>query len=206
MGQYGAADVLLGRSRIRRQILGMLVAEPKARWHLREIARRVGTSAGTATRELRRLTDAGVVERATEGQRVYYSAKAGSPLLSPVRRILASTADPASTHRGPDPVGLSIARRLAKDLATVYRGRLRGVYLYGSRATGRNDPDSDVDVLVVLDAIDDYGADLRRSSSLASDLSLQHGITISRTLLSESEWLARERPFVRSVASGAVAV
>jgi predicted nucleotidyltransferase len=100
---------------------------------------------------------------------------------------------------------MSIARRFAAGLTYVYPGRLRGVYLYGSRARGDHAPDSDVDILIVLDELDDYGSDLRRSSRLASTLSLEHGVTVSRTLVAAEDWIARERPFVRSIAEDAVA-
>jgi predicted nucleotidyltransferase len=184
----------------------MIVAEPKARWHLREIARKVGTSAGTASRELQRLADAGLVDRQAEGRQVYFGARVGSPLIAPVRRILAATVEPNPQDRRPDPLGTLIARRLAAQLSSAYPGRVRGAYLYGSRARGEDGPESDVDVLIVLDELRDYGEDLRLSSELASDLSLEHGVTITRTLLSEREWVARDRPFVRAIAADAIAV
>jgi predicted nucleotidyltransferase len=201
VNEYTAADVLLGRGRTRRRILELLIDRPKRRLHLRAIARAVGASAGTTSRELRRLEQAGLVLRSREGAQVYFQAAVGSPLLEPVAALLHAS----TTSAGSDPIGLAIARQMATRLPSVYGDRLRGVFLYGSRARGDHRADSDVDILIVLARIGDYGADLRRSSGLASELSLEHGVTVSRLIIPERDWEARDRPIVRSAARDAIA-
>jgi DNA-binding transcriptional ArsR family regulator len=195
--------LLVGRSRTRQRILALLLDPPQRRLHLRAIARAVGTSAGTASRELRRLDAVGLVTRSAEGAQVYYQADLDPPLTEPMRAQppLPSVDD---VRASVDPLGLGIARQLASDLPTVYGNRLRGVYLYGSRARGDHRPDSDVDIVIVLDRVDDYGADLRRSSGLASEQSLEHGVTVTRFLVPEAIWVARDHPFVRSAAMDAI--
>lgn len=185
----------------------MIVAEPNSRRHLREIARLVGTSAGTASRELQKLVAAGIVERSVEGRQVYFQAKAAQDRQRMVAESPGAYGNTAVLgSRQPDLIGLAIVRILALRLRQAYGERLRDVYLFGSRARGDHDPDSDVDVLIVLDRIDGYGRDLRRSSDAVSDLSLASGLSISRVLASESSWRERDRPFLRSIASDAVAV
>jgi DNA-binding transcriptional ArsR family regulator len=197
------ADILLGRSKTRRRILALLLDRPERRLHLRAIARSAGTSAGTASRELRQLEGAGLVIRSREGAQVYHQANAGSALLEPVRTLLREAPVPPIPARA-DPVGLGIARSLASSLPGVYPGRLRGVFLYGSRARGDHRPDSDVDILIVLDQIADYGTDLRRSSALASELSLDHDVTVTRLLVPEAAWTTRDRPIILSAARDAI--
>jgi predicted nucleotidyltransferase len=194
MAEYSTLDALAGRSTIRRKILDLIVAEPETRRHLREIARQVGTSAGTASRDLAKLVAAGIVERSVEGRQVYFQA----------RRARISRREVAESPS--DQIGLAIVRILALRLRRVYGERLRDVYLFGSRARGDHDPDSDVDVLIVLDRIEGYGRDLRRSSDAVSDLSLASGLPISRVLASEASWRDRDRPFLRSIAPDAVVV
>ena len=63
---------IFGNSSIREKILTLLLVRQGKRLHLREIARQVGTSAGTASRELKRLVEAGAVIRTVEGRQVYY--------------------------------------------------------------------------------------------------------------------------------------
>ncbi len=99
-------------------------------------------------------------------------------------------------RREPDPVGIAIARRMRKGLSEIYRKRLRGVFLYGSRARGDQGPDSDVDILIVLDRVGRYGEELERTSKLASDLSLDSGVIVSRTFASDVDWRTGAKPFL----------
>lgn len=93
---------------------------------------------------------------------------------------------------------------LRKGLQEAFGDRLHGVYLYGSYARGEADIESDVDVLIVLDRVVRYGADLDRSSQLISDLSLKYGVSISRVLVSEEDWANRQSPFLLNVRDEAV--
>ena len=61
---------------------------------------------------------------------------------------------------------------LKKHMARMYSQNLKGVYLYGSYARGEEEVGSDVDVLVVLDRIDSYSAEIACRREIARDLSL----------------------------------
>lgn len=50
--------------------------------------------------------------------------------------------------------------RLKRPLAEAFKERLRGVVLYGSEARAQSEPDSDIDVLVLLAGPFDFGSDL----------------------------------------------
>jgi DNA-binding transcriptional ArsR family regulator len=73
---------------IRQQILATLIDSPRDRYHLREIARRARTSAGTAARELERLSEAGLVMSEREGHQRYFRINTASPLYEPVRDLV----------------------------------------------------------------------------------------------------------------------
>ena len=81
------AELAVGRSTVRRRILALLIADPAARLHLREIQRRAGTSPGTASRELTKLVSAGLIEREAEGNQVYFRGSA-SPFATMLRSLL----------------------------------------------------------------------------------------------------------------------
>jgi predicted nucleotidyltransferase len=93
---------------------------------------------------------------------------------------------------------------LETGLKAMYPARLKGVYLFGSYARGDADPESDADVLVVLDRIDRYGAEVERTGPMISELSLKHGVSVSRTFVSEREWLSGESPFLTNVREEAI--
>lgn len=95
---------------------------------------------------------------------------------------------------------------LAEGLRRVYGDRLRGVVLFGSFARGEARPDSDLDVLVILDHIDHYAAEVDRTGHFCSDLSLRYGLTISRVFISEEEWRAGDNAFVSNVRAEALAI
>jgi predicted nucleotidyltransferase len=94
---------------------------------------------------------------------------------------------------------------MKQGLGRLYGDRLKGVYLYGSRARGEAQPDSDVDILVVLDEIDHYYGELERTAALVSSLSLRYDVSISRMFLPASEWRQGEGPFLLTVREDAVA-
>lgn len=93
-----------------------------------------------------------------------------------------------------------------RELQRIYGDRLKGVFLYGSRARGEADPESDVDVLVVLDDWDHYAAEIARTSVPTSELSLAYGLSISRVFLRERDWLTAETPLLADVREHAVSV
>jgi type III restriction enzyme len=68
---------------------------------------------------------------------------------------------------------------LAVGLRSAYGERLKDLVLYGSRARGDAEWDSDVDVLVVLDRFDDFWAEFDRINDVACDLFLKHGVLLS---------------------------
>lgn len=54
----------------------------------------------------------------------------------------------------------------------------RGVYLYASGARDRLTPDSDIDIVVILDAIPNRFAEHERTSELGADLSLEYDTVV----------------------------
>lgn len=90
-------------------------------------------------------------------------------------------------------------------LARVYGARLQGVFLFGSYARNAADAESDFDVLVVLDVIAGYGAEVDRTAELTAELSLQNDVSISTVFVSADDWRAAQTPFLLNVRAEAIA-
>ena len=68
---------------------------------------------------------------------------------------------------------------LKAELRRLYGSRLREVILYGSQARGDAGPDSDIDVMVVLDGPVEPMAEIKRALGPVSDLCLKHETLIA---------------------------
>ncbi len=97
-------------------------------------------------------------------------------------------------------------RQLKAELEELYGDRLKGLYLFGSRARGDAEPDSDVDVAVVLDDYESPVREIRRMSEISSRLSLDLDLHISRVPVRESDWLHKNTVFMRNLRRDAVAI
>ena len=132
MSEYNTAS-LLGRSAIRRRLLAQLIDAPRERYHLRELARRAQTSAGTASRELGRLADDDLVVSKLEGSQRYYRMNTESPLYAAVRDLVRRTIGAPAVLRQHEAAIAGIERAV----------------IFGSYADGRLKADSDIDVLII---------------------------------------------------------
>ena len=94
---------------------------------------------------------------------------------------------------------------LKDGLAPFYGERLKGVYIFGSYARGVARPDSDLDVLIVLDSVSSYSGEVDRTSELVARVSLDSGISVSRVFVSEAAWRSQVSPFLENVREEAIA-
>jgi predicted nucleotidyltransferase len=92
-----------------------------------------------------------------------------------------------------------ILRELRQRLNSLYGENLRQLILYGSHARGDATPDSDIDLLVVLDDFDDADQELRRMSPAASELSLEHDVVISLVVMRARGYAQRNTPLLLNV-------
>jgi len=97
-----------------------------------------------------------------------------------------------------------VLARLKQGLSDLYGERLKGVYLFGSYARGEADKESDIDVLIVLDRVDNYSQEIDRTSELVAQLSLECDKSISCVYVSEERWKGEETMFLINVRKEAV--
>ena len=83
-------------------------------------------------------------------------------------------------------------------LGKAHGKRLLGVVLYGSEARGTAGPDSDIDVLVLLEGPVNYGRDLETNIKALYPLSLQIERPISPKPIDASEYESVECPLYQN--------
>jgi predicted nucleotidyltransferase/DNA-binding HxlR family transcriptional regulator len=121
-------------SEYRRRVLGLLLLHPERSFHVRELARLTGSSAGTLHKELSKLMQGGVLNRREVGNQVHYSANRDCPIFADLASILRKTS--------------GLADVLSEALSGV-AGQIDVAFVFGSLARGEQNSNSDVDVMVV---------------------------------------------------------
>ena len=100
-----------------------------------------------------------------------------------------------------------ILRELKEGLAGIYQGQLKAIYLYGSYAREEAlPPDSDIDVMIVLQGEFDPSEEEKRSADFIAELCLEHDIVISWLFASETEFAHSGMPLMINVRREGVAV
>jgi predicted nucleotidyltransferase len=129
-----AADALFGRSR--RAILTLLFGQSGHAFYLRQIAELTGLAVGSVQRELANLVSAGILKRRPEGSQVYFEANEQSPIYAELVGLVTKTSGVAGPLR-------AVLAPLAKKKMIII------AFVYGSIATGKQRPSSDVDLMII---------------------------------------------------------
>lgn len=91
-----------------------------------------------------------------------------------------------------------LLKEIKTSLSKAHGKRLRGAVLYGSEARGTAGPDSDVDVLVLLEGPVAFGRDLETNLEALYPLSLQIERRISALPVEASEYESFECPLYQN--------
>jgi hypothetical protein len=111
-------------------------------------------------------------------------------------RAVAARPDPDQPEIGGPFDAQAIARAVADDLKGLYGKRLRKVLLYGSWARGDARPDSDIDLLIVLDRVDDRFQERHVMSEILYKHSLANDTVVSGLPVAESDFADSQRPVI----------
>jgi len=93
----------------------------------------------------------------------------------------------------------SILAQLQQQLKTCYGDRLVKLILFGSQARGDAQPDSDIDILVVLEGTVNPGEEIENTGQIVADLSLENDVVISRLFISQDQFMNRATPLLRNI-------
>lgn len=164
------------------RVLGLLFGRVGQSFHTNEIVRLSRSGSGAVNRELKKLAAAGLLTATRRGNQTLYQANPDSPVFAELRGLIAKTS--------------GVADHIGQVLAPL-AGQIHLAFIYGSVARGTEGPDSDVDLLVISDALS-YG-DIY---SALADAEASIGRPVNPSVYSLSEWRKRvdeENPFVTRV-------
>jgi predicted nucleotidyltransferase len=97
-----------------------------------------------------------------------------------------------------------ILAELKQRLTELYGERLSQLILFGSQARGDATEDSDIDVLVVLEGEVDLADEVKRTSDLRLEYSLDRGLLISPTFISSKRYSENNLPLMIDVQSDGI--
>ena len=116
--------------------MGLLFGKPDRRFYANEIVRLAGMGRGTVHRELKRLTDAGILLKTEEGKQHYYQVNRQSPICTELTGLVRKT------------IGVADIVRVA--LGSV-EATIKLAFIYGSVAKTTDRQSSDIDLMLVAD-------------------------------------------------------
>jgi predicted nucleotidyltransferase len=89
-------------------------------------------------------------------------------------------------------------------LACLYGARFKGLFVFGSYARDEANEESDVDLLIVLDDVEDYSLEISATSELISEIALKYDLSLSRVFASEQDWRDNHTLFFKNVREEAI--
>ncbi len=120
----------------RRAVLALLYSHAEESFYFRQIARTAEVGLGALQRELKMLSEAGIIRRIVRGRQVYYQANQECPVYAELKSIVVKT------------VGVGDVLRAALMPLT---DRINVAFLFGSLVRGEERSSSDLDVMAVGD-------------------------------------------------------
>jgi predicted nucleotidyltransferase len=127
-------STLFGKTR--RAVLSLLYSHPDESFYLRQIARVTGAGMGSLQRELKQLSEAGIIQRSEIGRQAFFKANSDSPVFSELRNLIIKT--------------FGVADVLRAALSPL-SDKIQVAFIFGSMAGGEFKRGSDVDVMVIGD-------------------------------------------------------
>jgi len=178
--RIGLAEALF--SGTKQRVLRILFGQPSRSFYANELIGLAASGSGAVQRELATLTNSGLVTIKTIGNQKHYQANADSPIFAELCAIVQKT------------VGL--AEPLREALAPLAT-QIAAAFVYGSVAKNSDSASSDIDLLLISDAVNYAELFL-----VLEDTSNTLGRQVNPTILTREEFnkrLARQESFLTRV-------
>lgn len=159
-------------TKTQQRVLGLLYGRPEQSFYLNEIVRLADVGRGAVNRELESLSAAGLLTETRQGNQNHYQANSENPIFNELKAIIQKTFGIAD---------------ILKAVLTPLLPKIDLAFVYGSMAKGNEHAASDIDLLLVSDAIG-YGDVM----AILAPVEQQLGRTINPTLYTRAEFAERQ--------------
>jgi predicted nucleotidyltransferase len=185
----GRGDDQLSRvlaSRALAYLILYFLVHPDAAPHFRALQRTTGLASRSLQHELARLQELGMIQSERDGRLMRYRRVADHPRWSPFREMVREFAAPGSVLR----------------IALADVPGLEAAFIYGSCARGEMQPESDIDVFALGDALKDVDTRLALTQrAVEASVLLDREVSVTRYTRNKLE-ARRTGSFLSSVLAG----
>ncbi len=133
---HNLSNVLFAKTQQR--VLAVLFANPERSFYTNEILRLVGSGTGAVQRELKRMTEAGLLSVTQIGNQKHYQANRDAPVFEELRGIVIKT--------------FGVADQIRMALLPLVN-KVYVAFIYGSVAKGTDHAKSDIDLMLISDEL-----------------------------------------------------
>ncbi len=124
---------LITKSKIRKNIIRLLFANPDEEFYLSEIAKKINASVGTCRRELSKMAKSGILKFGKKANLVFYSINKQSPVFRELAAIVNKT------------IGIDAEiKKMIQDIKGV-----KFAFIFGSYVQKKFTADSDIDLFLI---------------------------------------------------------
>jgi predicted nucleotidyltransferase len=158
-------------SKVQQRVLALIFGQPERSFYTSEIMRNVQSGTGAVERELSRLQRSGLVSVERIGNQKHYRANHQSPIFTELQSLVIKT--------------VALTEPLRK-LLEPHSGKIKAAFVYGSVAKGTDTARSDIDLMIIGDALSysELYVALR-------DVENSLGRKVNPTFLSPNDWRRR---------------
>jgi predicted nucleotidyltransferase len=141
-------------SKTRQAVIALFYGQADSSFYTKQVLDAVKLGRGTVQRELKNLTDAGIIHREVQGRQVYYRANKNCPIFNELRSIVLKVSGVTGGH---DQLSTSLINSRVKisesQLAHFCRrNHINKLSLFGSVLREDFNPESDIDILVEFES------------------------------------------------------
>lgn len=121
-------------NKTRRSLLALLFGHPDEAFYMNQIMRSIKSGSGAVQRELKIMTEAGIIVREKKGNLIYYRANSNSSIFNELKSIVRKT--------------FGVAHVIRESLAGM-ANKIKVAFIFGSVARNEDEQRSDIDIMAI---------------------------------------------------------